>query len=216
MEAGEGGEGRESPALAYGGGGGEGGQGENEYAAEGYPNYGGNGHQVHGEEAPAAGAAVAFPTSVYRESLGFLRARKKLTLPGVGMEPGEVDGGTLAGLAVMERFGFLLVSCSTGERVREREVDYHSHLDQAGHGWSVLLVLVLVLLRQLQARCKSPTSSLSREHELLRRAIAVDWLSVCGLPRTLWLFCSRLLLLGHSHSACGKYNRRRDRFNNAA
>lgn len=121
MEAGEGGVGRESPALAYGGGGGGGGQGENEYAAEGYPNYGGNGHQVHGEEAPAAGAAVAFPTSVYRESLGFLRARKKLTLPGVGMEPGEVDGGTLAGLAVMERFGFLLVSCSTGERVRERE-----------------------------------------------------------------------------------------------
>lgn len=111
MEAGEGGEEREGLDGGYGGVGGQAGAG---YGEEGYANDGGNGDHVHGEANPD-GPGVAFPTSVYRESLGFLRARKKLTLPGVGLEPGEVDDGCLAALAVMERFGFLLVSCATGE-----------------------------------------------------------------------------------------------------
>ena len=170
MEAGEGGEGIESPALAYGGGGGGGRQGGDEYAAAGYPNYGGDGHQVHGGEAPAAGAAVAFPTSVYRESLGFLRARRKLTLPGVGLQPGEVDDGNLAALAVMERFGFLLVSCSTGESAQEQ--------------WTIIIIPIsILLLRQLQARSNAPGSRLGREHEVLRGAIdVVDRPSLHCLP----------------------------------
>lgn len=115
MEAGEGGEEREALDGGYGGVGGQAGTG---YGEEDYANYVGNSDQVHGEANPEAnpdGPGVAFPTSVYRESLGFLRARRRLALPGVGPEPREGDDGCLAGLAVMERFGFLLVSCATGE-----------------------------------------------------------------------------------------------------
>lgn len=66
------------------------------------------------EEEPAV-VAAPFPGSELRESLGFLKAVKKLALPGVGFSEGPDDGRVVA-LAALDRFGFLLVSSATGER----------------------------------------------------------------------------------------------------
>lgn len=59
--------------------------------------------------------ASTFTAPAYRESLGFMRARRKLDLPGVGLGKGEVDDSRIDGLAVMDRFGFILVSSSAGK-----------------------------------------------------------------------------------------------------
>lgn len=61
-------------------------------------------------------SAVPFEGILYRESLGFMRARRRLALPHVGLAEGEEDDGRLAALAVLDRFGLLLVSCATGEK----------------------------------------------------------------------------------------------------
>lgn len=61
-----------------------------------------------------AAAASSFESAELLTDLGFLQARRRLVLPGLALEDGEVDVERSAALAVMDRFGFLLVSCSTG------------------------------------------------------------------------------------------------------
>ncbi|CAN0347877.1 unnamed protein product, partial [Ectocarpus sp. 8 AP-2014] len=59
-----------------------------------------------------AAAPVTLPESEYRESLGFLRASRKLALPGAGFD--AADDGRVVALAALDRFGLLLVSSATG------------------------------------------------------------------------------------------------------
>eukprot|EP00752_Nemacystus_decipiens_P008540 g7627.t1 len=65
------------------------------------------------EEPVAVAAAAPFPESELRESLGFLRAKRRLALPGTGFDKGSDDGSVVA-LAVLDVFGLLLVSTATG------------------------------------------------------------------------------------------------------
>ncbi|CAN0227265.1 unnamed protein product, partial [Ectocarpus sp. 12 AP-2014] len=60
----------------------------------------------------SAAAPVTLPESEYRESLGFLRASRKLALPGAGFD--AADDGRVVALAALDRFGLLLVSSATG------------------------------------------------------------------------------------------------------
>lgn len=57
--------------------------------------------------------ATRFPDTKERESLGFLRATRRLALPGVGFD-GDSDDGSVVALAAVDVFGLLLVSSATG------------------------------------------------------------------------------------------------------
>lgn len=65
-----------------------------------------------GNEEPAV-VLAPFPMSEERESLGFLRATRRLALPGVGFDEGKDDGSVVA-VAALDLFGLLLVSSATG------------------------------------------------------------------------------------------------------
>ncbi|CAM9842568.1 unnamed protein product, partial [Ectocarpus sp. 13 AM-2016] len=71
----------------------------------------GIGRAANGGSSGAA-APVTLPESEYRESLGFLRASRKLALPGAGFD--AADDGRIVALAALDRFGLLLVSSATG------------------------------------------------------------------------------------------------------
>lgn len=71
----------------------------------------GTGSAANGGSSSAA-APVTLPESEYRESLGFLRASRKLALPGAGFD--AADDGRVVALAALDRFGLLLVSSATG------------------------------------------------------------------------------------------------------
>lgn len=64
------------------------------------------------EEQPVVVAAAPFE-NCERESLGFLRAARRLALPGAGFDE-ESDDGSVFALAALDVFGLLLVSSATG------------------------------------------------------------------------------------------------------
>lgn len=66
-----------------------------------------------GNEEPVVVAAAPFPQSDLRESLGFLRATRRLALPGAGFDK-ESDDGSVIALAAVDVFGLLLMSSATG------------------------------------------------------------------------------------------------------
>lgn len=65
------------------------------------------------EEPVVAAAAEPFPGDNLRENLGFLRATRRLALPGAGFDGGSDDGSVFA-LTALDVFGLLLVSSATG------------------------------------------------------------------------------------------------------
>lgn len=72
-----------------------------------------------GNEEPVP--AAPFPENELRQSLGFLRATRRLALPGVGFDEGGDDGSVVA-LAAVDLFGLLLVSSATGVCILKRGV----------------------------------------------------------------------------------------------
>lgn len=71
-----------------------------------------------GNEEPVA-VAAQFPRRDLRESLGFLRATRRLALPGAGFDE-ESDDGSVVALAAVDVFGLLLVSSATGVCIFEK------------------------------------------------------------------------------------------------
>ena len=71
-----------------------------------------------GNEEPVA-VAAQFPRRDLRESLGFLRATRRLALPGAGFDE-ESDDGSVVALAAVDVFGLLLVSSATGACIFEK------------------------------------------------------------------------------------------------
>lgn len=51
-----------------------------------------------------------------RSSLGFLAARRRLVLPDVGLDEEVEKTGHLDALAIIDRFGLVLLSCASGMR----------------------------------------------------------------------------------------------------
>lgn len=85
--------------------------GETEITSRGeIPDSHNNGESVEKSE-PNSIAAAAI-----RSSLGFLAARRRLVLPDVGLDEEAEKTGHLDGLAVVDRFGFVLLSCASGMR----------------------------------------------------------------------------------------------------
>jgi len=69
----------------------------------------------NGESVEKSGPnSIAAPA--IRSSLGFLAARRRLVLPDVGLDEEVEKTGHLDGLAVVDRFGFVLLSCASGMR----------------------------------------------------------------------------------------------------
>lgn len=68
-----------------------------------------------GQSSQSDAAGTVIPGVMLHEQLGFQRARRKLSLPGVAFAEGEVDDGRLSALAAVDRFGLTLVSCASGE-----------------------------------------------------------------------------------------------------
>lgn len=69
----------------------------------------------HGESVEKSGPN-SIAAATIRSSLGFLAARRRLVLPDVGLDDEMEKTGHLAALAVVDRFGFVLLSCASGMR----------------------------------------------------------------------------------------------------
>ena len=67
------------------------------------------------------GGPIAIERPKFRSNLGFLAARRRLMLPDVGFDNEDGGNGDIAALAVLDRFGFVLVSCASGTKIRLTE-----------------------------------------------------------------------------------------------